>query len=150
VKIEMLMQGADASLIFIIGLLIATIIATLVLYLSTRAIESKHKASDKKIMILLVAFIAVLLLPVIASAIGSVLSAIGNILAELRNALDGGGANFLTQLQPILYFLMLLVLVKWLIDVKWENAVWIALLTLFIMYIMYCIIPELYIVIQLG
>jgi hypothetical protein len=145
----MLFQGS-VDAVFIVGLIIATIIATLVIYLATRAIESKHKASDKKIMILLVAFIAVLILPVVAGVIGQVLTSIGNLIAGLRSALDGGGANFLTQLTPIIYFLMLLLLVKILIDVKWENSVWISLLTLFIMYIVYCLVPELYIVIHLG
>jgi hypothetical protein len=146
----MILQGAEASAIFIVALIIATIIATLIIYLSTRAIESKHKASDKKLMILLVAFIAVLILPIIAQAVGMVLGAIGTLLESIRNAIDGGGANFMTQLVPVLYFLMLFVIVKWLIDVKWENAVWISLLTLFLMYMIYCIFPELYIIVRLG
>ncbi len=147
----MLFQGgAESSLIFIIGLVIATIIVTLIMYLTVKVIISDHKASDKKVMILIVAFLAVLILPIVAGAFGLVLGAIGNLLAEARNALDGGGQNFLTQLVPIIYFLMLLVLVKMLIDIAWEQALWISLFTLFIMYIIYSLIPELYIVINFG
>jgi len=143
-------DGADNSLILIIGIIIGTIIVTLVMYLVIKAIESEHKASDKKFMILLLAFITVLLLPIVAGAIGMVLSALGDILVELRNLIDGGGRNFLVQLTAIIYFLMLLCLMKFLIDIKWESALWASLITLFIMYIIYTLIPELYIIVRFG
>ena len=113
-------------------------------------IVSDTKARDKKFMEFLVAFIAVLILPFVAGAIGMVLNAIGNLLATLRSAIDGGGQNFLGQLVPIIYFLMLLCLIKYLIDVTWEHSLWISLLTLFVMYIIYSLIPELYNFIRFG
>ena len=139
----MLLQ-ATGPLWFVLWLIIATVIVTLILYIAVRLIESEHKASDKKLMILLTAFIAVLIIPFIAGIIGMVLGAIGNLLAMIRNALDGGGANYLVALVPIVAFLILLVIIKFLIDVTWESAVWIALLTLFVLYILYSLIPELY------
>ena len=113
-------------------------------------LESKTKASDKKFLILILAFIIVLLLPVVLNAINEVLSAIGDALADMRNAIDDGGANYLTNLTPIIGFLILLVLVKFLIDLPWDNSVWVALLTLFILYVIYCLVPELYTFLGVG
>jgi len=140
----MLFQDDVEPIFFILWLILATIIVALIIYIVVHLLESKTKASDKKFLILLLAFIIVLLLPVVLNAINEVLSAIGDTLAEIRNALDDGGQNYLTNLTPIIGFLILLVLVKFLIDIPWDNAVWVSLLTLFILYILYCLIPELY------
>jgi len=139
----MLFQGGSNDAIFIVALIIGTILVTIFMYLAVRAIESKHKASDKKLMILLAAFLAVFLLPIIAVAIGQVLGAIGGLLADLRTSIYPYGRDHLTQLVPIIYFLMLFVIVKYLIDVSWENSVWISLLTLFLFYILLTLVPEL-------
>ena len=145
----MLFQDAE-PLLFILWLILATVIVALIIYIVVILLESKTKASDKKFLIILLAFIIVLLLPVILNAINSVLGTIGDTLAEIRNAIDGGGANYLTNLTPIIGFLILLVLVKFLIDIPWDNSVWISLLTLFILYIIYCLIPELYTFLGFG
>ena len=129
------------SLIFILGLIIGTIVVTLVIYIAVTLIESKHKASDKKLMILLLAFLAVLVLPIVVGAIGYVLSALGNVLILIR--FDGGGRNMLVLLVPVIFFLLLLVMVKYLIDVTWEVSVWVSLLTLFVLYILFSLVPEL-------
>jgi hypothetical protein len=139
----MLFQDAE-PILFILWLILATIIIALIIYIVVLLLESKTKAKDKLLWIVLLAFIIVLLLPVVLNAINEVLSAIGDALAEIRNAIDDGGANFLILLTPIFGFLILLVLVKFFIDIPWDNAVWISLLTLFILYVLYCIIPELY------
>ncbi|UCC19088.1 MAG: hypothetical protein JSV62_13435 [Promethearchaeota archaeon] len=139
----MLFQDAEPW-VFIIWLIIATIIVALIIYLVVMLLESKTKASDKKFLILLLAFIIVLLLPVILNAVNEVLRAIGDALASIRDAIDNGGVNFLIQLTPIIGFLILLVLVKFLIDLPWDNSVWVSLLILFILYVIYCLIPELY------
>ncbi|TET57513.1 MAG: hypothetical protein E3J52_10205 [Promethearchaeota archaeon] len=145
----MLFQDAE-PLLFILWLILATVIVALIIYIVVILLESKTKASDKKFLIILLAFIIVLLLPVILNAINSVLGTIGDALADIRNAIDGGGANYLTNLTPIIGFLILLVLVKFLIDIPWDNSVWISLLTLFILYIIYCLIPELYTFLGVG
>jgi hypothetical protein len=139
-----------SSLILILGIIIGTIIVALVLYLIVRVLESEHKAKDKIWMIVIEAFIAVFVLPIILGAIASVLGEIGNLLADLRNALDDGGANYLIMLTPIFGFLILLVLTKFLIDVPWDNALWISLVLLFVLYIIYCLVPELYDLLQVG
>lgn len=139
----MLFQDTE-PLLFVLWLIIATIIVTLIIYIVVVLLESKTKASDKKFLILLLAFIIVLLLPIILNAIGTVLSTIGDALASIRDAIDGGGQDYLSLLVPIFGFLILLVLVKFLLDIPWDNSVWISLLTLFILYIIYCLIPELY------
>ena len=137
----MLFQGG-ADVMFIVALIIGTIILTLIMYVAVRAIESKHKASDKKLMILLCAFIVVLVFPLIEGAIGSVLGAIAGILVQLRNLIAPSGQDHLSQLTPIILFLLLFILVKVLIDVKWENSVWVSLLSLFLFYIILTVLPE--------
>ena len=141
----MLFQDDAEPILFIIWLLLATIIVALIIYIVVLLLESKTKAKDKIFLIIILAFIIVLLLPVVLNAINEVLTAIGDALADIRNAIeDGAGQNFLIRLTPIFGFLILLVLVKFLIDIPWDNAVWISLLTLFLLYVLYCIIPELY------
>ena len=145
----MLFQAED-TLFFILWLVVATIVVFLIMFLSTRVVVSRTKASDKKFMLFLLAFVAVLLLPIIVNVIMIVLNAIGEGVATLRDLLDNGGENFLTHFGPIIFFLLLLALTKWLLDVTWEHALWISLLTLFILYLIYSLIPELYWFIQFG
>ena len=141
----MLFQDDAEPILFIIWLLLATIIVALIIYIVVLLLESKTKAKDKIFLIIILAFIIVLLLPVVLNAINEVLTAIGDALADIRNAIEeDAGQNFLILLTPIFGFLILLVLVKFLIDIPWDNAVWVSLLTLFILYVLYCIIPELY------
>lgn len=130
----MLFQG-EATLLFIVWLIIATIIVALILYIAVLLIVSKTKASDKKFLIILLAFICVLIIPIVLGAVGGVLSAIGDPIAF-------SGNNYLTLLTSIIGFLIILILVKFLLDVAWDNSVWISLLTLFILFLLYTLIPE--------
>ncbi len=139
----MLFQNAEPW-VFLIWLVIATVIVALIAYIVVLLLESKTKASDKKFMILLLALIIVLFLPIVLNAIGQVLGAIGDALASIRDAIDNGGHNFLVLLVPVFGFLILLVLVKFLIDLPWDNSVWVSLLLLFLLYILFTLVPELY------
>ncbi|MHA1295177.1 MAG: hypothetical protein ACTSPH_01090 [Promethearchaeota archaeon] len=133
---------AESSIMFIIWLILATVLLWLIIYLSVLVIQSKTKASDKKFMELLLAFIIALFLPIVLSAISMVLGSIGQLLALIR--FDGGGnPGALLALVPIIGFLIVLVLTKYLIDLPWDNSVWISLFTLFILYILFTVIPEL-------
>jgi len=132
----MLFQG-EATLFFILWLILAVVIVALIIYISVLLIGSKTKASDKKFLIILLAFICVLIIPIILGAINSVLGAIGNLI-------DFSGSNYLTQLTPIIGFLIILILTKFLIDLSWDQAVWISLLTLFFLFLLYTMIPDLY------
>ena len=134
---------ADDALLFILWLVLATVIVTLVLYIAVLLIVSKTRASDKKFLILLLGFICVLIIPIILQAIDSVLGAIGDVI-------DFSGQNHLPRLTPIIGFLIILILVKFLIDIAWDQAVWISLLTLFILFLLYTMIPELYNFLQFG
>ncbi|MBA7575321.1 hypothetical protein ES708_17145 [subsurface metagenome] len=145
----MLFQMGD-PLFFILWLILATVIVFLIMFIAVRVVVSKTKASDKKYLILILAFIAVLLLPIIVGAIMLVLNMIGGALASLRDLIDNGGQNFLSNFAPIIFFLLLLGFTKFLIDISWEHALWVSLLTLFILYIIYSLIPELYNFIQFG
>ena len=132
----MLFQG-ESTLFFILWLILATVLVALIIYISVLLIGSKTKASDKKFLIILLAFICVLIIPIILGAINSVLGNIGDLI-------DFSGRNHLTQLTPIIGFLIILILTKFLIDLSWDQAVWISLLTLFFLFLLYTMIPELY------
>ena len=132
----MLFQLGD-PLMFILWLILATVIVALLMFLSVLIIASKTKASDKKFIIIILAIICVLIIPIVLGAINTVLSTVGNLIAF-------SGSNYLTTLTPILGFLIILVLVKFFLDISWDQAVWISLLTLFFLFLLYTMIPELY------
>ncbi|MFX1496871.1 MAG: hypothetical protein ACFFBH_05065 [Promethearchaeota archaeon] len=138
------------SPLFWIGLILGIVVVTLILYIAVLVVVSKTKASDKKFMILLLAVIGVLVLPIIVRAIMLVLNFIGQGLADIRTAISPSGVNFLSNFGPIIFFLLLLVLTKFILDVTWEHALWISLLTLFILYIIYSLVPELYQLVPFG
>jgi hypothetical protein len=137
-------------LFFVLWLILATVIVFLIMYIAVLVVVSKTKAKDKWFLILILAFIAVLVLPIIVGAIMMVLNFLGNGLASLRSVIDGGGQNYLALFAPIIFFLLLLTLTKFLLGISWEHALWVSLLTLFILYIIYSLIPELYRFIQFG
>ncbi len=128
---------------YIIGLIIGTILLFLFLYLAIKLKVSENKASSKKLMILLTAFLAVFLVPLIAGLIGMVLNFIGGAVAALRNLIDGGGANQLGALVSIVIFLLFLIIVHWLIDLDWGDSTWVVLIALFFLYLLFSFFPEL-------
>jgi hypothetical protein len=133
----MLFQANDI-LFFVLWLILATVIVTLILYIAVIVIVSKTKASDKKFLIIIVAFLCVLVIPIILGAVNTVLATIGAPIAAAV-----GSGNYLTLLTPIIGFLIILVVVKFLLDVAWDKAVWISLLTLFILFLLYTLLPGL-------
>ncbi|MFX1454197.1 MAG: hypothetical protein ACFFDB_02375 [Promethearchaeota archaeon] len=122
-------------LLFVLWLILATVIVALILYIAVLVIVSKTKASDKKFLIILLAFICVLVIPIVLGAVGAVFAVFNNIPWS-----DG---NYLTLLIPIIGFLIILVLAKFLLDVAWDKALWISLLTLFVLFLLYTLIPGL-------
>ena len=138
----MLLQQAD-TVMYLLAILIGTIIVTLVLFLAVMLIESNQRAKDKIIMIILIALFTVVILPIVMSLIASIFGVIGDSLASIRNAIDNGGRNALIFLVPIFGFLILLVVNKYLLDISWETAVWITLIVLFVLFFMFCLLPEL-------
>ncbi|MFX1320754.1 MAG: hypothetical protein ACFFAQ_03815 [Promethearchaeota archaeon] len=142
----MLFNGNAEPVIFIIWLILATIVVFLIIYIVVVLLESKTKASDKWVMILILAFLIVLVLPIVLNAVTGVLDAIGRALEDARDSIDpyDKAHNYLILLAPVIGFLILLVLVKFLIDIPWDNAVWVSLLILFVLYILFTLIPELY------
>ncbi|MFW9895563.1 MAG: hypothetical protein ACFFD7_07155 [Candidatus Thorarchaeota archaeon] len=121
-------------LLFVLWLILATVIVTLILYIAVLVIVSKTKASDKKFLIILLAFICVLVIPIILGAVSAVFAVFNNI---------PWSDNYLTLLIPIIGFLIILVLAKFLLDVAWDKALWISLLTLFVLFLLYTLIPGL-------
>ena len=130
----MLFQNAE-TLIFILWLILATVIVTLILYIAVLLIVSKTKASDKKFLIILLAFICVLVIPLLLGALGSIFG--------IFDEIPWSDGNYLKLLIPIIGFLIILVLIKFLLDVAWDNALWISLLTLFVLFLLYTLIPGL-------
>ena len=126
---------AEGTLLFVLWLILATVILALIIYIAVLLIVSKTKASDKKFLIILLAFICVLVIPLVLGAISSVFGVFSQIPWS-----DG---NYLTLLIPIIGFLIILVLGKFLLDVAWDKALWISLLTLFVLFLLYTLIPGL-------
>ena len=131
----MLFQIGDPVL-FVLWFILAVVIVFLILFIAVLLIESKRKAKDKIILEIILAIICVLIIPIVLGAISSVLGVIGSLIPWS----DG---NYLTLLVPIVGFLIILVLVKYLLDVAWDNALWISLLTLFFLFLLYTLIPGL-------
>ncbi|MFX0007794.1 MAG: hypothetical protein ACFFA7_07500 [Promethearchaeota archaeon] len=125
----------DPIIWFIIWLVLATVIVALILFIVVLLIVSKTKASDKKFIIILLAFIFVLVIPVVLGAISTVFG--------VFNGIPWSDGNYLMLLVPIIGFLIILILTKYLLDVAWDKAVWISLLTLFILFLLYTLIPGL-------
>ena len=138
------------TLYTVLWLILATVIVFLIMYIAVLLVVSKTKAKDKWVLILILAFVAVLVLPIVVGAIMTVLNFLGGGLASLRSAIDGGGHNYLANFGPIMFFLLLLALTKFLLGISWEHTLWVSLLTLFILYIIYSLIPELYTFVQFG
>ena len=131
----MLFQLED-TLYFILWFVVATVIVFLILFLVVLLIESKTKAKDKIILEIVLAIICVLIIPIVLGAISTVLGTVGTLIPWK----DG---NYLILLVPIMGFLIILVLTKYLLDAAWDRALWISLLTLFFLFLLYTLIPGL-------
>ena len=139
--------GSTADvLFFILWVVLATMLLGLFIWLATRWISSKTKAKDKIIMIFLLALVMVLLIPLLEGLLAYVFNFIGGIVGWPASQLAflGTPQNFLMALVGIIVFLVFMVFVKMFINETWSNSVWIALLSLFLLYLLYTLIPALY------
>ncbi len=139
------LQGLDI-LYFILWVILATMLLGLFIWLATRWISSKTKAKDKILMIFLLALVMVLLIPLLEGLLATVFGFIGDIVNWPATQLTflGGPANYLGALVGIIIFLVFMVFVKMFLNETWSNSVWIALLSLFLLYLLYTLIPALY------
>lgn len=131
--------SGDPRIDYIVWLIVGIILLTLMLWLAVRAIISKSKAKDKKWMILLISIIALVVLPLISGVIAQLLNLIGSIPASLS-----WGTNYLGALVPICEFLLFLITLKFFLSESWGNCVWVALLGLFLLYLLYSFFPVLH------
>jgi len=133
-------------LLFILWVVLATMLLGLFIWLATRWISSKTKAKDKIVMIFVLALVAVLLLPLVSGLIGTVLGWIDTVVGwpatQLHFLGDGGG--YLLTLVAVIQYLIFVVLVKFFINETWNNSVWISLISLFLLFLLYTLIPALY------
>ena len=123
----------DPPIVFILRIILAIVIFILFLILYI----AKKKTSDNFYLIIILALIFVLTLPIILNAINSVLSVTGYLIAF-------SGSEYLTLLSPIVGFIYILILIKYIIRIPWDQAVWISLLTILFLFLLYTMIPELY------
>jgi hypothetical protein len=134
---------ANATVMWIVYVLIATVILWLFLWLATRLIAGKNVADNKKLMLLLSALIIIIVIPLITGFIGSILGVIGNALADLRTLIYPSGSNQLTRLVSAIEFLLILLVLKLLVTNEWKDALWIGLIGFFLLYMLLTLIPEL-------
>ena len=123
----------DPPLLFILWIILAIVIFILwlILYIA------KKKTSDNFYLIIILALIFVLTMPIILNAINLVLSVTGYLVAF-------SGSEYLTLLTPIIGFIYILILTKFIISIPWDQAVWISLLAILFLFLLYTMIPELY------
>ena len=144
----MLLQLSTTAdiLFFILWVVVATMILGLFIWLATRWISSKTKAKDKIIMIFLLALVMVLIIPLLESVLCVALGAIDRVVGWPATQLDflGTGGGYLLGLIGIIVFLVFMLFVKLFLNETWNNSVWIALLSLFLLYLLYTLIPALY------
>ncbi len=139
--------GSTAEILFfILWVVVATMILGLFIWLATRWISSKTKAKDKIVMIFLLALVMVLLIPLLESVLAVALGAIDSVVGWPATQLSflGTGGGYLLALVGIVVFLVFMVFVKLFINETWSNSVWISLLSLFLLYLLYTLIPALY------
>ncbi|MFX0172134.1 MAG: hypothetical protein ACFE9L_09450 [Candidatus Hodarchaeota archaeon] len=129
-----LQQDIDLSdITTLILLIIAIILVTIILYIGARLIAGKKETETGYILrLLLVAVIIVLL---VAIVIGAIIGAIGRL--DPTRIFSGAAA----QLIPVLVYLAIVFLIKFLLIpersevTKWSASIWIAVLTLFLIYV---------------
>jgi hypothetical protein len=129
-----LQQDIDLSdITTIILLIIAIILVAIILYIGARLIAGKKETETGYILrLLLVAIIIVLL---VAIVIGAIIGAIDQL--DPTNIFSGAAA----QLVPVLVYLAIVFLIKLLLIpersevTKWSASIWIAVLTLFLIYV---------------
>jgi hypothetical protein len=130
----MILQEVDLSdITTLILLVIAIILVAIILYIGARLIAGKKETETGYIIrLLLVAVIIVLL---IAIVIGAIIGAIGQL--DPTDIFSGAAV----QLVPVLVYLAIVFLIKFLLIpergevTKWSASIWIAVLTLFLIYV---------------
>ena len=114
----------------LILLIISVILVAIVLYISTRLIAGKKETDTGYIIrLLLIAVIVVLL---VALVIGAIVGAVASIPLIATAA---------AQLVPVLIYLAIVYLIKYLLipekayHTNWNASIWIAVITLFLIYL---------------
>ncbi len=128
---KMALQQSDlGDPVTLLLLIIAIILVAFILYLGARLIAGKKETETGYIIrLLMIAFIIVILVAVVVGAIVRSVSSI----AFVRDAA--------AQIVPVLIYLAIVFLVKYLLipekaeTTKWNASIWIALLTLFLIFL---------------
>ncbi|MHA1975619.1 MAG: hypothetical protein ACW98I_01830 [Candidatus Hodarchaeales archaeon] len=119
-------------------LLIAIVLVTIILYIGARLIAGK-KDSDTGYIIRLV-LIAIIIVILVAVVIGAIVSAVSPLPFVSTAAY---------QLVPVLIYLAIVYLLKYLLipekadSTNWHASIWIAVITLFLIYLINAIAFEL-------
>ncbi len=119
--------GDPATLILLI---ISIVLVAIVLYIGTRLIAGKKETDTGYIIRLLL--IAVIVVILVAIVIGAIVGAVSSIPFVATAA---------AQLVPVLIYLAIVYLIKYLLipekvdSTKWNASIWIAVITLFLIYL---------------
>jgi hypothetical protein len=133
-----LQQNNSGDIESLLLLIIAVILVTIILYVSARLIAGKKDTDSGYIIrLVLIAIIIVILVAVVIGAIVSSVSAVPFIST----------AAF--QLVPVLIYLAIVYLLKYLLipekaeSTNWHGSIWIAVITLFLIYLINAVAIEL-------
>jgi hypothetical protein len=128
---KMSLQQANLSdPVTLILLIISVVLVTIVLYISARLIAGKKETDTGYIVRLLV--IAIIIVLLVALVIGALVGAISGIPFIATAA---------AQLVPVLIYLAIVYLIKYILipekvdSTRWNASIWIALITLFLIYL---------------
>ncbi|MHA1646181.1 MAG: hypothetical protein ACTSVU_04015 [Promethearchaeota archaeon] len=127
----------------IVYLLIAVILLWLALWLSTRIFVGKNFAKEKKFILLLSSLLIVVIVPLVTGGLIGVLKIPGDLMVSLRDLLGGGGHNYVTNLAPIISFILVMVILKLLVRFDWGDCFWVAIIGIFLLFLLYSLVPEL-------
>jgi len=128
---NMILQQADLSdPVTLILLIISVVLVAIFLYISARLIAGKKETDTGYIIRLLL--IAVIIVLLVALVIGAIVGAVSSIPFISDAA---------AQLVPVLIYLAIVYLIKYILipekadSTKWNASIWIAVLTLFLIYL---------------
>ncbi len=138
----MILQG-EVTFVVVLYIIIATIFLWMMLWLAARWVISRDFAKNNVLVLLLSALLLVVLVPIVTDGIMFVLSLVGELMQDIRDIFGTPGPNYVGLLAPIISFLLFLVILKLLVGMDWKDALWVGLIGIFLLYLLYTLLPEL-------
>ena len=144
----MLLQGPneiDVNFTFVTALyiVIATVFLWLMLWVACRWIISRDFAKSNTIALLICSLLMVILIPIVTGALVMVIGLPGELMVAIRDIFGGGGQNYVYGMAPIIAFLLFMVILKYIVGMDWKDTLWVALIGIFLLFLLYSLLPEL-------